>query len=205
VTDPQLAMVGLAAATVASGLMVLAPDWRLVAIGLWLGYGALALVVGTSLVFSAGLVKLVGGSLAVGVLWLASRPIRPSGPRPGGLVGRLGFRVIAFLLVWLSAWSLGRMEWLSLAGLSAVARAVGAMLLTMGLCQVGLFQHPFRVGIGLLATVAGFEAVYAPLEPSLAVAAMMVAVQLGLALAAGYLASRWAWEPPGQPVTERRR
>jgi len=203
-TEQQLLALGLLLATAASGLMVLPVRWRLVGAGLWLAYGGLALVTGATGGLTTGLVKLLGGSLAVIVLWLAGRLRETAGPRPAGLVGRWEFRAIAFLLVWLSAWSLGRQDWLVLPGLTAPARMVGAILLAMGLCQIGLYSHPFRVGVGLLAALAGFEAIYAPLETSLAVAAMMVAVQLGLAITAGYLGTRWISAGRFLPRLDRR-
>jgi hypothetical protein len=47
--------------------------------------------------------------------------------------------------------------------------------------------QPFRVILGLLTVLSGFEALYAALESSILVAAMLSVVNLGLALVGAYL------------------
>jgi hypothetical protein len=61
------------------------------------------------------------------------------------------------------------------------------ILMGLGMLQLGMTAQPFRVILGLLTTLSGFEALYAALESSILVAAMMSTVNLGLALVGAYL------------------
>jgi len=61
------------------------------------------------------------------------------------------------------------------------------VLLGLGMLHLGMTAQPFRVIIGLLTVLSGFEAMYAALESSVLVAAMLSVVDLGLALVGAYL------------------
>jgi len=61
------------------------------------------------------------------------------------------------------------------------------VMLTMGLLQLGLSGSAFRVCVGLMTLLSGFEVVYSLIEPSLAVLALIASVHIGLALVASYL------------------
>lgn len=60
-------------------------------------------------------------------------------------------------------------------------------LLGLGILHLGIIAQPFRVILGLLTVLSGFETLYAALESSILVAAMLSAVNLGLALVGAYL------------------
>jgi hypothetical protein len=60
-------------------------------------------------------------------------------------------------------------------------------LVAIGLLVVILARDPFKVGIGLLTFQAGFEVLFATLEKSLSVAALLGAISLLVALAVSYL------------------
>jgi len=62
-------------------------------------------------------------------------------------------------------------------------------LMGLGVLHLGMTVQPFRVILGLLTVFSGFEAMYAALESSVLVAAMLSAVNLGLALVGAYLMS----------------
>jgi len=65
---------------------------------------------------------------------------------------------------------------------------VGAILLiAMGLLQLGTTTQVLRVILGLLTTLSGFEILYAAMEGSSLVAALLVVVNLGLGLVGAYL------------------
>jgi hypothetical protein len=57
----------------------------------------------------------------------------------------------------------------------------------MGLLHLGISAQPFRVVLGLLTVLAGFEILYAAVESSTLVAALLSAINLSLALAGAYL------------------
>ena len=61
------------------------------------------------------------------------------------------------------------------------------ILMGLGMLQLGMTVLPFRVILGLLTVLSGFEALYASLESSILVAAMLATVNLGLALVGAYL------------------
>jgi hypothetical protein len=60
-------------------------------------------------------------------------------------------------------------------------------LVAMGLLTTMLTINPFRVGLGLLTFEAGFEVLFATLEKSLSVAALLGVVNLLIALAIAYV------------------
>ena len=61
------------------------------------------------------------------------------------------------------------------------------ILMGLGMLHLGMTAQPFRVILGLLTVLSGFEALYAALESSVLVAAMLSVVNLGLALVGAYL------------------
>jgi hypothetical protein len=60
------------------------------------------------------------------------------------------------------------------------------LLIGMGLLQLGISAQPFRVILGLLTVLAGFEILYAAVESSTLVAALLSTINLGLALTGAY-------------------
>jgi hypothetical protein len=63
----------------------------------------------------------------------------------------------------------------------------GLFLVGMGLLQLGVTIQPLRVIIGLLTILCGFEILYASIENSVLVAALLSVINLGLALVGAYL------------------
>ena len=63
------------------------------------------------------------------------------------------------------------------------------ILIGLGMLHLGMTAQPFRVILGLLTVLSGFEALYAALESSVLVAAMLSVVDLGLAMVGAYLLS----------------
>ena len=61
------------------------------------------------------------------------------------------------------------------------------LLIGLGMLHLGMTAQPFRVIIALLTVLSGFETIYAALESSILVAAMLSSVNLGLALVGAYL------------------
>jgi hypothetical protein len=61
------------------------------------------------------------------------------------------------------------------------------ILMGLGMLHLGITVRPFRVILGLLTVLSGFEALYAALEKSILVAAMLSTVNLGLSLVGAYL------------------
>ncbi len=105
-------------------------------------------------------------------------------------------------------WSQGRIFRLLAAGLilaatAAIAPAIssrlsiitlpvawgGILAIGMGLIHLGMTSQHSRVIVSLLTILAGFELLYAAVEASILVAAMLAIVDVGLALVGAYLLS----------------
>jgi hypothetical protein len=76
-------------------------------------------------------------------------------------------------------------EWLP--GITTAQTFGGLMLIGLGVLHFGMTLQPARVVIGLLTVLAGFEILYASVENSVLVAAMLSALNLLLALIGSYL------------------
>jgi hypothetical protein len=59
----------------------------------------------------------------------------------------------------------------------------------MGLIHLGMTSQHSRVIVALLTILAGFELLYAAVEGSILVAAMLATVDIGLALVGAYMLS----------------
>lgn len=98
--------------------------------------------------------------------------------------GRL-FRLFSAGLVLVVTFALANSvsAWL---GLSLPVAWSGLILIGMGLIHLGVTAQPFRVILGLLTVLSGFEILYAAVEGSVLVAALLTVVNLGLALVGAY-------------------
>ncbi len=74
-------------------------------------------------------------------------------------------------------------------GIGSAEVAGSLLLMSMGLLHLGITTRPLRVVIGLLTVLAGFEILYAALENSILVAALLAGINLGLAMVGSYLLS----------------
>jgi hypothetical protein len=68
------------------------------------------------------------------------------------------------------------------------------LLIGMGLLHLGISAQPFRVVLGLLTILAGFEILYAAVESSILVAVLLAVVNLGLALTGAYFLNSYEKE-----------
>src|SRR6185503_13674329 len=62
----------------------------------------------------------------------------------------------------------------------------GLVLIGMGLLHLGISAYVLRVSIGLMTILSGFEILYATVEGSVLVAALLAVINLGLALVGSY-------------------
>ena len=72
-------------------------------------------------------------------------------------------------------------------GLSLPIAWGSLLLMGMGLLQLGTSATPLRVVLGLLTVLAGFEIIYAAVESSTLVAALLSTINLSLALTGVYM------------------
>ncbi len=128
-------------------------------------------------------VKVVAGMITCGVLALT---VAGSQSSDESISGR-AFRVIAAILIMGAAIGVGRTNWMRIPDIRPEAIMAAAILMSMGLLQLGLFRTPLRVCIGLITLLSGFEIAYAVIEPSLAILALLASVHIGLAMVVSYL------------------
>jgi hypothetical protein len=177
-------------ALVAGALVIVLNDRRWMLLMLACVYVALTWLTAISLPIQVSAVKLVGGMMTCAVLALSIMRVGHESEivEREGLPSGIAFRVIAVLLVSASAWGLAERGWMLLPGSVSLSATLGAMLLlSLGLLHLGISEEPFRVGMGLLTALAGFEILYVAVEPSLAVLALMAAVHIGIAILVSYL------------------
>lgn len=96
------------------------------------------------------------------------------------------FRMVAVSIVGLASLALaGRASaWL---GMDLSTTWGSILLMGMGLLYLGITAQPLRIVTGLLTLLAGFEILYAAVENSALVAALLAVVNLGLALVGTYV------------------
>jgi hypothetical protein len=163
-------------------------DWRISIVSLVIQYICVVVLVSSSWPWETAAVKLVAGWMASAVMVLALRNL-PDGSINGGAipVSDIIFRLLAAMMAGLFAFTGGARLVIWLPDIS-VEQAYGSMILiALGLLHLGLTNHPFRVVLGLLTMLSGFEILYAALESSILIAGLLAIVTLGLAVICAYL------------------
>src|SRR5262249_54825950 len=143
------------------------------------------------------LVKLISGFLVVAIFTLTGWQLNFGQPGRGAWQSRLEvptalpFRLMAVVMTVVSALFLSTQTQLTLPGLNGApaVNTASFLLIALGLLDLGLTEEPVAAGLGLLTLLLGFELFYAAVEPSLAVVALLAAVELAIALAVCYLAA----------------
>jgi hypothetical protein len=182
---PFINWIALLIALVTSISLLLQRDWRW-GIGLLAAqYLSIFWLVETHWPVSMAAVKLVTGWMVCTILGIAQlNTITTWETETSWPQGRL-FRLFTSGIVLATTFvlSLHASKWL---GLNLPIAWGSLLLIGMGLLQLGISTHPFRVILGLLTFLAGFEILYAGVESSTLVAALLSAVNLGLALTGAY-------------------
>jgi hypothetical protein len=177
------AMLLLAIAT-STGLL-LSRDWRWSLGLLAVQYLSIFWMVQTRWPIPMAAVKLVTGWMACAMLGISHlRTSKDKGTDDTWPHGQL-FHVLAagMILTVTYALSLRVVDWL---GISLPVAWGGLLLIGLGLLHLGITSDSFQVILGLLTVLTGFEILYAAVESSSLVAALLVIVNLGLAMAGAY-------------------
>jgi hypothetical protein len=129
--------------------------------------------------------KLVTGWMACAILGIAQLNAKEEGAIEGTWLQGRFFHIFAAGMVLAATFALSlRVDsWL---GLSLPVAWGGLLLVGLGLLHLGITSDSFQVIIGLLTVLAGFEIMYAAVESSALVTALLAVVNLGLALAGAY-------------------
>jgi hypothetical protein len=163
-------------------------DWRWALGLLALQYLSIFWMVQTHWPISMAAVKLVTGWMACAVLGIAHiNASREQRDEKGLLQGRT-FNIFAAGMVIAAAFALALrgVSWLSL---SLPVTWCALVLISLGLLHLGITSDAFEVVTGLLTVLGGFEILYAGVERSVLVTALLAVVNLGLAMAGAYFLS----------------
>jgi hypothetical protein len=194
------ALIGL---LITASFLVIVNDWRLGFIALAAQYLLAAVLIAQIAVWQVVVVKIIAGLLSVGILYLTGAEVhfgrkvvlpRPEGTESLPASARfefptgLPFRVLAVLMVSLAAWNIATQSDFVLHGIPSWLNVAGYLLIALSLLNLGLTEEPMNAGLGLLTLLTGFGIFYTAVEPSLAVVALLAAVDFVIALAVGYLA-----------------
>lgn len=180
------AAVGFVLAT-SAGLLI-SRDWRLELGLLGLQYLGVFWLTNQHWPISMAAIKLVTGWMAIATLGMTRLSLKEADESseqfwPQGRLFRLFAAGIVTVIVTTAA---PRVEEI-IPGIGLPVITGSLILLGLGMLHLGMTAQPFRVILGLLTTLSGFEALYAALESSVLVAAMLSVVNLGLALVGAYL------------------
>jgi hypothetical protein len=175
---------------VTSAGLIIIRDWRLELGLLGLQYISVFWLTNQYWPISMAAIKLVTGWMAItilGITRLNSKGVEDDSEQfwPQGRLFRLfAAGVVTMIVITVSP----RVETI-IPGIGLPVIYSSLILMGLGMLHLGMTAQPFRAILGLLTVLSGFEAVYAALESSILVAAMLSTVNLGLALVGAYLLS----------------
>lgn len=129
----------------------------------------------------------LAGAVAAAIIGISAGAFaRPRIERGETLPGTIAFRFSAGAIGILGAVGMLRAEIVQITDLNQAYSLGGLILMMAGFLQLGLTTDEFRIGLGLLGLMTGFSLLYTAVESSLAVVALLVLVQLGIALTVSY-------------------
>jgi hypothetical protein len=165
--------------------LIVSNRWQWSVGALVVQYAMVFILTLASLSTGLALVKLLIGSVAAALLF-ANQPKLDHGGEPVEGTSGLYFRILAAVLLWVLviAISPSLADWIPA---SLPILAGGLLLIVMGVLQIGMTTGVLRIILGLLTFLSGFEVLYAAIEPSALVAALLAGVTLALALVGVYL------------------
>lgn len=184
-----LAWIAVLLITVTSVGLLLARDWRWLIIFLSAQYFGMLIL--TLLHWPLGMasVKVVAGWMSAAILGMtrSGLPREDKAEKQSILPQGRMFRLFAAgIVIVVVASATPRVD--AVMADAGFAVTTGSLLLIgMGLLHLEVTDHILRVIIGLMTVLAGFEILYATVEGSILVAALLAGINLGLALVGSYL------------------
>jgi hypothetical protein len=168
--------------------LLLVQNWRWALIALAVQYLMAFILITSSWPLELAAVKLVTGWMAAAILGfsrinLSENPNEDQQNLPTSPVFLLLSAALVLLIVLGVAPAFA--EWAR--QLSIYQSWGGLLLIGLGLLQLGLGSNSFRTILGLLTLLTGFEILYAAVEESLLVAALLAFLNLGFALVGSYI------------------
>jgi hypothetical protein len=163
-------------------------DWRYCIGALAVQYIGVFLLVHASWPLEMAIAKMLAGWMAGAILGIAMANVSDTWrDSEKSIKFGLIFRILAALILALTITSLvlHTTTWLPMINIPILWGSF--ILIGLGLLQISLTSHPFRVIIGLLTSISGFEIIYAAIETSTLVTGLLAGVNLGLALVGTYI------------------
>lgn len=171
---------------VTSVSILLVRDWRQLIILLSLQYIGVFVLSLQHLPLGMATVKIIAGWMSAAILGMTRSSLEDeedAGTLPQGRF----FRLIAAGVVGLIAAVGAPLVDPMMADAGITVSAGSLLLIGMGLLHLGVTDEAMRVTIGLMTILSGFEILYAAVENSILVAALLAVINLGLALVGSYL------------------
>ena len=168
--------------------LLLARDWRWSIILLAVQYLGMFVLTLQHWPLGMASVKMVAGWMSAAILGmtrssLPSEDVDEEYNWPRGWLFRL---FAAAIIVLIAAVVTPRVDTIMADAGSAVTNG-SLLLIGMGLLHLGITGRILRVTTGLMTVLSGFEILYAAVEGSVLVAALLAVINLGLALVGAYL------------------
>lgn len=171
-----------------STVLLLSKDWRWALSLLAVLYLAAFALVAQYWPIGLAAVKLVTGWISTAALGMTrlNLPAEEDGSEENWLEGR-PFRLFGAAIVFLTAFAAAPRVQEMIPGIGLPVTIGSLILIGVALLRLGTTSHLLRVVVSLLILLCGFETLYATVESSILVAALLSVVNLGLALTGSYL------------------
>lgn len=167
--------------------LLIARDWRISIILLAAQYLAMFILLLPHLPLGMASVKVVTGWMCSAILGMTQSDLKEEDSEenlwPRGRLFSLLAAATVGLIVAGATPSVNNI----MADAGTAVTAGGLLLVGLGLLHLGITSQILRVTQGLLTVIAGFEIIYSAVESSALVVALLVIINLGLALAGSYL------------------
>jgi len=199
--SPILSWIVIVSIAITSVGLLLARDWRWLIIFLSVQYIGVFILALQHWPLGMATVKVIAGWMSAAILGMTRSNLEEEEDTNILPQGRF-FRFIAAGVVGLIVATGAPLVDAMMADAGMAVSAGSLLLIGMGLLHLGVTDQVMRVTVGLMTILAGFEILYAAVENSILVAALLAVINLGLALVGSYLmiASNVEEESETEPV-----
>lgn len=168
--------------------MLINTDWRVNLGALALQYLAMLWLVTRHLPLAMGSAKLITGWMVIAILGMTRLGLTNTEEEEDSLFPRgQAFRIALMgIMALVTAGAAPRIE-SAIPGLGLPVIAGGLLLVGGGIVHLGVTTNLFRVILGLLTMLAGFEIIYAAIESAILVTGLLALINLGLGTVGAYL------------------
>lgn len=183
---------------ITASFLLISWDWRLSITFISIQYVGVFFLVAVSWPIEIAVVKVISGWMAGAVLGLAMTNVPQDEWKESPLIAsNVIFRILAASMAGLFAITAGASIVRLFPEVSTSQAYAGIIMIALGLLHLGLTTKPFRVILGLLTVLGGFEILYAAVESSILIAGLLATVTLGLAAVGAYLLTAPTLEETG--------